>query len=328
MAESIHSIDIQIGPICLESPILFPSVSSVKTALAPLDYVRVLNALIGLNGQYLVSAYDLCSMNDSEQKAIIVELSTAIAAGAVVLMDSGNYESYWKNDQSDWAQERFHHALQKFPCSLAFGFDEQNPPEDIDSHVSLVCERYSQDQGSAASAAIIPIIHGRPEDLPLLCSLVAMESGVQMLAVPERRLGNGVFDRARSVASIREALDKTGRHIGLHLLGTGNPISLTIFAIAGANSFDGLEWCQTVVDHDTGLLHHLSQVEFFRSQTTWGDSDLPFHPKTLAHNLEFLSDWMRRLKSALRSSEEFDFCRLNFPRNIFNQCADTLKWDR
>jgi len=326
--ESIHIKDLQIGPICLESPIFFPSVSSVKTALAPLDYVRVLNALTGLNGQYLISAYDLSSMNDSDQEAITSELSHAIEAGAVVLMDSGNYESYWKNSQSDWVQERFHRALQQFPCSLAFGFDEQSPPEDIDSHVRLVCERFSDDQKAAVSATIIPIIHGLSDDLPLLCSLVALETGVQMLAVPERRLGDGVFERARSVSAIREALDKTGRHVGLHLLGTGNPISLTIFAIAGANSFDGLEWCQTVVDHDTGLLYHLSQGEFFMSQTAWGDSDLPFHPKTLAHNLEFISDWMRHLKVALRSSEELDFCRLNFPRSIFNQCVDTLKWGR
>ncbi|WP_182212931.1 hypothetical protein [Stenotrophomonas acidaminiphila] len=73
--------------------------------------------------------------------------------------------------------------------------------------------------------------------------------------------------------ALRKALDDNGRYVGLHLLGTGNPISIALYAWAGADSFDGLEWCQTVVDHDTGLLFHLSQSDFFRRQTAWGESD-------------------------------------------------------
>jgi len=41
-----------------------------------------------------------------------------------------------------------------------------------------------------------------------------------MLAVAERRLGDGVIDRARALLAIRHELDKLDRYVVLHLLGT------------------------------------------------------------------------------------------------------------
>lgn len=176
-------------------------------------------------------------------------------------MDSGNYESYWKDGQESWRQSHFHEALRRFPCTFAFGFDEQNPPQDKDAHVELIIERWQQDQAAAGSRVIVPIVHGSAEVLPVICSAVAQATQVPMVAVAERRLGDGVFERTRSVAAPRNALDSKGRYVGLHLLGTGKFISIALYSSAGADSFDGLEWCQSVVDHETGPLFHLrSQI--------------------------------------------------------------------
>jgi len=41
-----------------------------------------------------------------------------------------------------------------------------------------------------------------------------------------------------SVAAIRSALDLSNRSVALHLLGTGNPLSIALFTWAGADSFD------------------------------------------------------------------------------------------
>jgi len=115
----------------------------------------------------------------------------------------------------------------------------------------------------------------------------------------------------------------------LHLLGTGNPISIVLYSAMGADSFDGLEWCQTVVDHDTGLLHHLSQADFFAGQTAWGDDDkLSFQARTLAHNLEFFSDWMRRLRDAMNQDRLPEFCRSNLPPRASRHVADVAGWSQ
>ncbi len=326
MTDVMRARSSTIGKVELGLPIFFPSVSSVKTALAPLEYVRVINALRASNGQFLVSAFDLCRADNAERTDFQGALAHARKTGAVVLMDSGNYESYWKNARSAWAHTDFHQALRDFECDLAFGFDEQEPPADHDQHIRLILERHAQDQAAAGSTTIIPIIHGVPTDLPVLCAEVAQASRVEMLAVPERKLGNGIYERARSVADIRRALNDTGRYIHLHLLGTGNPISLALYSINGADSFDGLEWCQTVVDHESALLFHFSQADFFRAQTGWGEQDLGFQTRVLAHNLEFYTDWMRRLRQAIHDGRGIDFCRLNFPHRIFLQCTATLGW--
>ncbi|MHB0986720.1 MAG: tRNA guanosine transglycosylase family protein [Sulfuricella sp.] len=315
---------LRVGQHELPLPVYFPSISSVKTALRPNDYLQVLSSLVGLNSQFLVSAFDLATIDNSEQ--VVQMLRTANEAGAVTLMDSGNYESFWKDAQVSWTQTAFHNVLDTFSFDLAFGFDEQHPPEDFSEHVALVVARWRADQEAAGNCLIVPIVHGTADALPTLCAAVVAETGVSMIAVPERRLGDGVISRARAVEAIRSELNKQGRYVALHLLGTGNPISIALYTEMGADSFDGLEWCQTVVDHDTALLFHLSHADFFAGQTPWADTELSFHASTLAHNLEFYSEWMRRLRQAASNGTVVDFCRYNVPDRVFRQCALNFGW--
>jgi len=325
MMPVVRPTDLAIGARSLPLPVYFPSISSVKTALRPQDYLQLLSSLGGLNGQFLISAFDLAAFDQpqSAQQA----LTSARQVGIITLMDSGNYESFWKDAQVGWKQANFHKVLADFSCDLAFGFDEQQPPANADDHVALVAERWQADQAAAGSCQIIPIIHAPANELPALCAAVVAKTGVTMLAVPERRLGDGVLERARAVKAIRTALNELGRYIVLHLLGTGNPISIALYSAMGADSFDGLEWCQTVVDHESGLLYHLSQADFFASQTAWGDDDkLSFQARALAHNLEFFSDWMRRLREAVSQDRLSEFCRSNLPPRAHRHVTDVAGW--
>lgn len=320
-----HPASLRIRDKELPLPVYFPSISSVKTALRPHDYLQVLLSLAGLNSQFLVSAFDLATIDYPGQAAKMLQASREY--GIVTLMDSGNYESFWKDAQGNWTQETFHEMLGTFPCDLAFGFDEQRPPDDFYQHVALVASRWSEDQTAADACQIVPIIHGTADALPTLCAAVVKETGVSMVAVPERRLGDGIMARARSVQAIRRKLNKQGHYVALHLLGTGNPISIALYATMGADSFDGLEWCQTVVDHDTALLYHLSQADFFAGQTGWAEAELSFQARTLAHNLEFYAGWMQRLRAAMANGNVVEFCRYNFPDHVFRQCALACGWE-
>jgi len=318
---------LSVATVRLASPVFFPSVSSVKTALLPIEYVRLLSALESIDGHFLVSAFDLARLTEPDQDEATALLNRATKAGRVVLMDSGNYESYWTGSENTWQQADFHRALKTFSCSLAFGFDERRQSSEVTAHTRLILERQQEDVAAADGVPIIPIVHGHHNELPNLCAEVAEGLAVNMLSLPERRLGEGVFERVRTVAAIRQALDETGRYVGVHLLGTGNPLSLALFALAGADSFDGLEWCQTVVDHGTGALSHLSHADFFSAQTKWGDEDIPPQLRVLAHNLEFYADWMKRLRTAVHENAGVEFCRLNFPERIYSQCAAALGWE-
>jgi hypothetical protein len=314
-----------VGERSLPLPAYFPSISSIKTALPLQKYLHLLSSLAGLNGQFLLSAFDLANLENLQQvKDMLVSVRQA---GVITVMDSGNYESFWKDAQTYWTQASFHKMLGIFPCDLAFSFDEQSPPINVDDHVALVIERWRADQVAAKNCQIIPIIHAPASELPALCSIVAAEIGLTMLAVPERKLGSGILERSRAVQAIRSALNNLGRYVVLHILGTGNPISITLYSAMGADSFDGLEWCQTVVDYETGLLYHLSQADFFAGQTAWCENGLSFQAQTLAHNLEFFSDWMRRLQDAMKQNQLSEFCRLNLPTRVFQHFSNIAGWD-
>lgn len=317
-------MELSIGNRSLPLPVYFPSISSIKTALRPNDYLQLLSSLVGLNSQFLVSAFDLANIeNPSSAGEMLV---AARQAGAIILMDSGNYESFWKDAQANWKQEHFHNVLKDFPCDLAFSFDEQSPPNDHKEHVDLIVKRWQADQEAAGSCQIIPIVHTTATELPALCTAIAVETGVTMLAVAERRLGDGILERARAIRAIRAEMDKLGHYVALHLLGTGNPISIAMYSAMGADSFDGLEWCQTVVDHDTALLYHLSQADFFAGQTAWDEAGLSFQARTLTHNLEFFTDWMHRLRNAVNQGRLSEFCRANLPVRAFQHCAIVAGW--
>ncbi len=313
-----------VGGKALSLPVYFPSISTVKTALQPQEYMQVLASFMGVNNQFLVSAFDLAEHAQPEDAEKL--LQSFCVAGGVTLMDSGNYESFWKNARDTWKQDSFHKMLTEFPCDLAFGFDEQQPPDGVDEHLALLVNRWREDQAAAGFCQIVPIIHANAKDLPTLCNAFAAQTGVSMLAVAERRLGDGIIDRARSVQAIRSELNKLNRYVIVHLLGTGNPISIALYSAMGADSFDGLEWCQTVVDHDTGLLYHLSQADFFAKQTAWSEEGFSFSARTLAHNLEFYVSWMKRLQTAISNGTIVDFCRRNFPEHVFRHCATEFGW--
>lgn len=317
---------INIGNTSLSVPIYFPSISSVKTAMSPQDYLKLLSYLGDINQQFLVSAFDLHNMKNIQEA--LDSLNRAKKAGIITLMDSGNYESFWKNEKNNWKQSDFHKILAEFPCDLAFSFDEQDPPNDFNKHIDLIVKGWEADQNAAKDTKIIPIIHAASEELPQLCFSIAQKTSVVMLAVPERRLGNGILERAQTIRKIKEALGKLDRYVALHLLGTGNPISITLYTIMGADSFDGLEWCQTVVDHETGLLYHFSQADFFAKQTMWSDDDeLSFQARTLIHNLEFFSDWIRRLREAKNSEKLLEFCHSNLNSRTFQYISNVAGWD-
>lgn len=317
---------INIGNTSLSVPIYFPSISSVKTAMFPQDYLKLLSYLGDINQQFLVSAFDLHNMKNVQEA--LDSLNRAKKAGIITLMDSGNYESFWKNKKNNWKQSDFHKILTEFPCDLAFSFDEQDPPNDFNKHIDLIVKGWETDQNAAKDTKIIPIIHATPEELPQLCFSIVQKTGVIMLAVPERRLGNGILERAQTIRKIKESLSELDRYVALHLLGTGNPISITLYTIMGADSFDGLEWCQTVVDHETGLLYHFSQADFFAKQTMWPDNnELSFQARTLIHNLEFFSDWIRRLREAKNSEKLLEFCRSNLNSRTFQYVSNVAGWD-
>lgn len=148
----------------------------------------------------------------------------------------------------------------------------------------------------------------------------------KLIAIPERELGNGVIEIAKNIRTVRNTLNNHDEYQNLHILGTGNPISMMLYSFAGADSFDGLDWCQTVVDYETATLHHSLHFDLYKHQSS-GDTDmkLSFPTSCYIHNLEFYEWWMRLLQEAIKSNKERDMMKKYLNERIFEEyCSEVL----
>jgi queuine/archaeosine tRNA-ribosyltransferase len=204
-----------------------------------------------------------------------------------------------------------------------------------------VVSRVGRDRDSAKTENILPIVHipikkgnFHTAIAPALFVQIAESLRPLLIAVPERELGGGVIEKAQVVAQIRKALNSLDWYQPIHLLGTGNPLSLAIFAAAGADTFDGLEWCRTVADHETALLYHFQQYDFFRHQTRSAQSTIvkaaaddervSFNARVAFHNLEFFRMWTREIQKDIAHGRIDRLLRDFLPKGSFRDLANAL----
>ncbi|GAI97471.1 unnamed protein product, partial [marine sediment metagenome] len=77
---------------------------------------------------------------------------------------------------------------------------------------------------------------------------------------------------------------------------------------------DGLEWCQMILNHNTGLPHHLQHYDFFEGQSDF--RSIPGFSRDLAammHNLDFYLAWMRKIREAIAAGEAVNLLREYLP---------------
>lgn len=326
----------EAGGKAAPAPVFFHSVSSHETQLRPDVAVRALSVFGART--ILVSAYDTADARRPDGMAD--ELGRCRDAGAMVLLDSGNYEAFRKDDKK-WTVDKFHAAMAATPHDIAFCFDEVRPPLDVDRIVRNVVAAVERD-AKHTTAPVLPIVHApRGADgtfdtgcLPDLMRRVARELTPPLLAIPERELGSGIIERARTVLSIRRALDELGFRQPLHLLGTGNPVTIAVLAAAGADSFDGLEWCRVVADHEDGRMYHFHHYDFFAYQSELAESpvtreaaasdEVNYAGKAVFHNLAFFAEWMNELQERIGEGKVDRFLSEKLPKGSMRQLEQAL----
>lgn len=299
----------------LRLPVYFPSISSVKTGLSPFDYFNILKAL--KQQQFLVSAFDID--RSFQKKEFIAALQeNRNADGSIILMDSGNYESYWTRDKN-WNIGGFNEILKQEVSDLAFCYDNQFPSGNSKENATCVAMSTKKSQEVTIATSIIPIIHCKRENLNETVLQLCNQTNTLMVSIPERILGDGLLERVQTLTNLRRELNRLDNYTFIHLLGTGNPFSLLLFSLAGADSFDGLEWCQTTVNSKTALLYHFQQRELINDNCCFCKSDdFDYNLTTLGHNLTFYNNWMKEIQDAINANSEGNLLNKYFETNFIN----------
>jgi len=299
----------QIADGRLELPTIFMSVSSHETQLSPIEAVKALRVF--KSPTMLISAYDLVPRRI--QVEMHEELIRFKDQGGFILIDSGNYEAS-RLDDAAWSPDDLALVLSEVPHDWTFCFDEMNPSAAVSESADQIVAAVERDR-NATHAPVLPIVHAHKrngryavEEFPAVVREVSHRLEPPMVAVPERELGSGIMARAATVRRIRSALADLPFYQPLHLLGTGNPWSIAILAAAGADSFDGLEWCRMIADRNSGRLHHYQHFDLFAYQARLAESPIAanavdddaveFTGKVAFHNLDFFASFAAELTRA------------------------------
>ncbi len=276
----------------LRLPTLFLSVSSYNTQLEPADAMRMLRMF--KVPAVLVSAYDLIEKHDSDKRYdpsdLIKQLVNYKKEGGFILIDSGNYEKNRLGDKS-WKVKNLKDALAKVPHDWAFCYDNLEPSKSKKKLINELIKTVLQNQ-KFTNGAMLPIVHApklakggyQLKYVPAIIREISEELGSPLIAIPERELGGGLIARARMIKSIRQELNKLPYYQAIHVLGTGNPWTIAVLAAAGADTFDGLEWCRYVIDKESEVINHFHLFDLY---SILDDSEIGYSAKTIFENLKY-----------------------------------------
>jgi TIR domain len=292
----------------LPLPTLFLSVSSFETQLVPHGAVKALS--LARAPTVLVSAWDLVSRR--KPQALIEALGEYRATGGFILLDSGNYEAS-RLTAKRWSPSDLEEVFRTVAFDWAFCFDKMTAHSEPARTAAQIVALVNRDQ-ALTDAPILPVIHAprvksggyKTDIIPTVARLVAEALQPPMIGIPERELGAGISQRIVTMQAIRRELDRLPFYQPVHLLGTGNPWTVAIMAGAGADSFDGLEWCRTVVDHGTDRLNHFQHFDLFTDQTRFAelaiarqavdDNEIGFAVKVALHNIDYFLRFDAKLR--------------------------------
>lgn len=291
---------IETSTKALSTPYFFPSISSVRTNYKIIEYLNMFQKSI--YSGFLISAYDI--FNDADSDNLIESISRMTDGKIFTMLDNGNYESYWKNDKG-WGINNFESVLSKINVDFSFSFDVFYEEEkSLDENVKNTIRNTAITASFQRLGTTIPIIHSPLEKLPSAISEVVKGINPEIVGIAERELGPSLIQRAENLLKIRKRLDDTRSGIPIHLLGSGNPASILVYSLCGADIFDALEWCTTVVDPSSGILNHFIQRDLIKCKCEACNSTIEsYTEKTILHNLIFYDAFMGEIRQALLQSD-------------------------
>lgn len=297
-----RSFKIEISNKTLETPFFFPAISSVNANYTPMEYLNILFTS-GYPG-FLLSTYDIYNSTKTDIRKICKILSDSSNDGAIVLLDSGNFEAYWHGDKK-WNISSFKSVLKDIESDLCMSFDIfWQKSKSLAKHTEQTISNVAKTASFQRTGLTIPIIHSEKKHFPTIAKSIIKKMNPEIIAIPERELGLSIFERAETICSIREEMDKTGKPVALHLLGAGNPLSILIYSICGADTFDALEWYKYLINNKDGSLLDFSHGDLIEcSCQACNKKNTAYPARAMAHNLIFYVGFMEKIRNFLKKGK-------------------------
>lgn len=319
--ESFRSYIVDTLGKTFQTPLFIPAISSIKANWTILEYLNLLEN-VGYPA-FLVSAYDYCRLNKNNRRNFEGILSEYSKKQTLFFLDNGNYEAYWYKDQK-WTLNGLKTALDATCPDFCFSFDvfwERGMK--VEKHIKETVTSIAKTAGVQRTGSTIALLHANPDLFPRMIQKIVDSINPEIVAIPERELGSSVFERAQTIKNIRNRLDKTDKPILLHILGTGNPRSILIYTLCGADMYDALDWSSSFVDPKSGLLYHFSQKDLLNCGCkACRMQGVPYDYQVMAHNLIFYQAYLDKIRNSLESGRVDAILKEYFSRECISEIKE------
>jgi len=301
-----------------KTPMLLPSVSS-RINLEVKKTLDIISEII-VFGPLLVSALDCYKKH-----------ITSIPFAELVFLDSGGYECQKDQEISDngfyyckeknWTINKYLTVINSWNKDIPtvlISFDHPKIRIPIANQISDANIFFEGKDDFLKEILIKPekrkSFKIKPENvIKEINSLASFD----IIGFAEKDLGNSVFSRMISIATIRKAMDENKIEKPLHIFGSLDTITTPLYYIAGADIFDGLSWLRYFFDK--GNTHYLEGYgpKFYGVGVNQNTIGL----QSATHNYEYL----REMASAMsRFSTSKDFKCLGPNWKLFEKASKDL----
>lgn len=317
--------------VTLQTPLLIPSFSSKGFARSKSTGKSEIGEIVATASEFitetcLISAYDIFY----EHLPLPPELP---CVPELVFLDSGGYEISQDRDYSSvidplpapqsWDVDKYASVLNAWPeviPAVFASYDHHEEPkpflDQADDARSLFKSHNNQ----------LHLLLLKPEkdtqktlDAALKSAIANIDElgGFDVIGVTEKELGHSFLDRMTHIARLRQAMDHANIEIPIHVFGALDPVSVSLYFLAGAEMFDGLTWLRYGYHQGVALyLHNLGALEYGIHA-----SDNQVKLRAMTGNIYELQELQHRMREFLTTQ---DFSKFARHEDVVRQAADRL----
>lgn len=300
-------LSIRLNGKRLLTPTYFPAISSFGIKFPFKDLLNLINRYE--YPRVLVSAYDLYFMKPKQKQKALSILKNYKKNGFLFL-DSGLFESSGAKFPK-WDFSSYKSILSEASFDIYSSFDvykkrSKSYKEFSKSTYVNILESSLFQNG----VAFFAVLHASsPAELVGLVREFVVEypNFCARLAIAERDTGKSLQERARTIAKIRNELNKNDHRNLLHLFGCGNPLSMLLYSYCGVDSFDSLDWLKFGINPNNYSINDFSHLNLVdckcRVCTKFYDrtEKKGYLEKVMLHNLLFYDDFVKHIQSLIRN---------------------------
>lgn len=319
----------QPSGVVIETPLLVPSFSSKGFSLgkdkAGRDKSEVGQILETasevVTGVYLISAFDIATGHLPPPGKLPMKPE-------LIIVDSGGYEVSDESDLSEvvrpsaggspWSLEKLETVLDAWPESMPaifVSYDHFRERKPFAKQISGARNLFRKRRAQLNCFLIKQETHKQTSLEQVLKTATAQADELRsfdVIGLTEKGLGKSPLERMVRIAKLRRALDEAKVVSPIHVFGSLDPVSITLYFIAGAEIFDGLTWLRYAFVKDSGSFK--DQCAYIHGYATFAHGvhvdDQNQRLRVMAANYYYLEDLTERLK---HFESTRDFSKLPHP---------------